>query len=46
MWQAVGSELVFTDELWPDFSRKSFEAAIEVFSQQTARESRETLSGH
>jgi undecaprenyl diphosphate synthase len=45
MWQAVGSELVFTDELWPDFSRKSFEAAIEVFSQQTARESRETLSG-
>ena len=45
MWQAVGSELVFTDELWPDFSRESFEAAIDCW-QQRARESRETLSGH
>jgi undecaprenyl diphosphate synthase len=50
MWQAAESELVFTDELWPDFSRESFEAAIESFrtrsEQQPARESRETLSGH
>jgi undecaprenyl diphosphate synthase len=50
MWQAVESELVFTDELWPDFSRESFEAAIDSFrrraEEQPARESRETLSGH
>jgi undecaprenyl diphosphate synthase len=46
MWQAAESQLYFTDELWPDFSRESFEAAIDSFRQQTARESRETLSGH
>jgi undecaprenyl diphosphate synthase len=43
LWQVAESELVFTDELWPDFSRASFEAAIE---EQLARESRETLPGH
>jgi undecaprenyl diphosphate synthase len=60
MWQAAEAELVFTDELWPDFSRKSFESAIDTYrrraaragrregrsEQQSARESRETLSGH
>jgi len=46
MWQAAESQLYFTDELWPDFSRESFEAAIDSFRQQTTRESRETLSGH
>jgi undecaprenyl diphosphate synthase len=47
LWQVAESELVFTDELWPDFSRKTFERAIEQFRrrEQTARESRETLSG-
>ena len=34
MWQSVESELVFTDELWPDFSRKSFEAAIDGFRRR------------
>jgi undecaprenyl diphosphate synthase len=29
LWQAAHSELVFREELWPDFSRQSFEAAIE-----------------
>ncbi len=28
LWQAAHSELVFSDELWPDFSRRSLEAAI------------------
>jgi undecaprenyl diphosphate synthase len=37
MWQAVESELVFTDELWPDFSRKSFEAAIDSFRRRAER---------
>jgi undecaprenyl diphosphate synthase len=60
MWQTADSEIVFTEELWPDFSRKSFEAAIDSFrrrgeraddrearpARQSARESRETLSGH
>jgi undecaprenyl diphosphate synthase len=46
LWQIAESELVFTDELWPDFSRSSFEAALEEFREQQARESRETLSGH
>jgi undecaprenyl diphosphate synthase len=48
LWQVAESELVFTDELWPDFSRESFEEAIERFRrrEQPARESRESLSGH
>jgi undecaprenyl diphosphate synthase len=48
LWQVAESELIFSDDLWPDFSRESFEAAIEQFRQheQLARESRETLSGH
>lgn len=31
LWQVAESELVFSDELWPDFSRSSFEAAIADF---------------
>ena len=31
LWQLAGSELVFRDELWPDFSRRSLEEAIEEF---------------
>jgi undecaprenyl diphosphate synthase len=46
LWQVADSELVFSDELWPDFSRSSFKAAIELFREQTARERREALSGH
>ena len=34
LWQVAESELVFTDELWPDFSRSSFEAAIEEFRRR------------
>jgi undecaprenyl diphosphate synthase len=28
LWQAVNSELVFTDRLWPDFGKPDLEAAI------------------
>lgn len=31
LWQVADSELVFREELWPDFSRHSFEEAIEEF---------------
>jgi undecaprenyl diphosphate synthase len=31
LWQLADSELVFSEELWPDFSRASFEAAIELY---------------
>jgi undecaprenyl diphosphate synthase len=34
LWQAAYSELVFSDELWPDFSRRSLEAAIEELCQR------------
>jgi undecaprenyl diphosphate synthase len=48
LWQVAESELIFTDELWPDFSRESFEGAIDEFRgrEQPARESWESLSGH
>ncbi len=34
LWQVAESELVFSDELWPDFSRGSFEEAIEEFRRR------------
>jgi undecaprenyl diphosphate synthase len=34
LWQAAHSELIFRDELWPDFSRLSLEAAIEEFRKR------------
>ena len=34
LWQAAYSELVFREELWPDFSRSSLEAAIEEFRRR------------
>jgi undecaprenyl diphosphate synthase len=37
LWQLAESELVFTDELWPEFSRSSFEAAIEQFRERGRR---------
>jgi undecaprenyl diphosphate synthase len=32
LWQAAYSELVFTDELWPDFGRSDLELALAEFS--------------
>jgi undecaprenyl diphosphate synthase len=34
LWQVAESELIFTDQLWPDFSRTTFEAAIEQFRRR------------
>ena len=34
LWQVAESELVFSDELWPDFSRSSLETAIMQFRER------------
>lgn len=38
LWQVVESELVFSDELWPDFSRDSLEWAIRLFGERKRRQ--------
>jgi undecaprenyl diphosphate synthase len=37
LWQCAYAELVFRDELWPDFSRAAFEAALEEFETRRRR---------
>jgi undecaprenyl diphosphate synthase len=37
LWQGAYSELVFTDELWPDFSREDFEAALAEYERRRRR---------
>jgi undecaprenyl diphosphate synthase len=37
LWQGAYSELVFTDELWPDFSREAFRAALDEFERRQRR---------
>ena len=37
LWQAAYSELVFRDELWPDFGREAFEAALEEYAGRKRR---------
>jgi len=37
LWQGAYSELVFRDELWPDFSRASFEATLAEFDARRRR---------
>ncbi len=32
LWRCAYSELIFTDTLWPDFSRQDFEAALAEYS--------------
>tara|TARA_R110000787_G_scaffold25757_6_gene72301 strand:+ start:34088 stop:34828 length:741 start_codon:yes stop_codon:yes gene_type:complete len=36
-WQTAYSELVFTDRLWPDFSREDLEAAVMEYSKRERR---------
>lgn len=36
LWQVADSELLFREELWPDFSRRSFEESIEEFRARRA----------
>jgi undecaprenyl diphosphate synthase len=37
LWQCAYSELVFCDELWPDFSREAFRAAVEEYAGRRRR---------
>ena len=37
LWQGAYSELVFRDELWPDFSRESLEQSLEDFTARSRR---------
>jgi len=37
LWQSAYSELVFRDELWPDFSREALEESLAEFSERRRR---------
>ena len=37
LWQSAYSELVFRDELWPDFSREALEESLSEFSERRRR---------
>jgi undecaprenyl diphosphate synthase len=37
LWQCAYSELVFRDELWPDFTRECFEASLREFERRRRR---------
>jgi undecaprenyl diphosphate synthase len=37
LWQSAYSELVFADELWPDFSREAFAGALEAYAGRVRR---------
>ena len=37
LWQSAYSELVFSEELWPDFSREAFEAALGTYERRQRR---------
>ena len=37
LWQSAYSELVFRDELWPDFSREALEESLAEYSERRRR---------
>jgi undecaprenyl diphosphate synthase len=37
LWQAAYAELVFRDELWPDFTREAFEASLQEYRARQRR---------
>jgi len=37
LWQSAYSELVFREELWPDFTREAFEDSLAEFSERSRR---------
>jgi undecaprenyl diphosphate synthase len=37
LWQCAYSELVFREELWPDFTRQAFEQSLEEFTSRKRR---------
>ena len=37
LWQSAYSELVFREELWPDFTREAFEASLAEYAERRRR---------
>ncbi|HEY1451771.1 MAG TPA: undecaprenyl diphosphate synthase family protein [Solirubrobacteraceae bacterium] len=37
LWQSAYAELIFRDELWPDFSREALEQSLAEFSRRRRR---------
>jgi undecaprenyl diphosphate synthase len=37
LWQCAYSELVFRDELWPEFGREAFEASLDEYARRRRR---------
>jgi undecaprenyl diphosphate synthase len=37
LWQCAYSEFVFRDELWPDFTREAFRAALDTYEERQRR---------
>jgi undecaprenyl diphosphate synthase len=37
LWQCAYSEMVFRDELWPDFTREAFEASLDEYGSRQRR---------
>jgi undecaprenyl diphosphate synthase len=37
LWQCAYAELVFAEELWPDFDRAAFERSLEEFTERRRR---------
>lgn len=37
LWQCAYSEFIFTDVLWPDFTREEYEKSIEIFQNRKRR---------
>src|SRR3954447_2494488 len=37
LWQSAYSELIFRDELWPDFTREAFRAALDEYESRVRR---------
>jgi undecaprenyl diphosphate synthase len=37
LWQSAYSEFVFSEELWPDFSREALEAALRTYDERQRR---------
>jgi undecaprenyl diphosphate synthase len=37
LWQSAYAELVFRDELWPDFTRAAFEESLAEYAERGRR---------
>lgn len=43
LWQSAYSEFYFTDKLWPDFTQKDFDLAVQNYSLRSRRYGRTTI---